>query len=304
MNPPDQPDRVLLVDDNPTNLQVLYEALQEEGYELLIAQSGEEALAIAEEAVPSLVLLDINMPGMDGYETCEKLKQNPKTSSAVIIYLSARGEVGDKLKAFDAGGVDYVSKPFSFEEVIARVRTHLENYHRQRQLEQKLALGFGEIDADTVAGMLAGGESDKVEFKSTLRTNLHSGKPDKRMENACLKTIAAFLNTEGGLLFIGVDDEGAPLGLAEDKFTNDDKFLLHLNTLTVNHLGAEVAHYTRATIREIGGRRFAMIECLRSPSPVFFSRENDEHFYVRSGPATRSLSPRELLAYVAAREAT
>ena len=301
MNVPDQPDRVLLVDDNPTNLQVLFEALQEEGYELLIAQSGEEALAIAEEAVPSLVLLDINMPGMDGYETCEKLKQNPKTCDAVIIYLSARGEVEDKLKAFDSGGVDYVSKPFSFEEVIARVRSHLESYHRHRQLKEKLALGFVEMDADAVARMLAGGESDKIEFKSTLRTNLHTGKSDKRMENACLKTIAAFLNSEGGLLFIGVDDDGSPLGLGADNFTNEDKFLLHLNTLIVNHLGAEVARYTRATIRALGGAQCAMVECLRSPSPVFFSREDEEHYYVRSGPASRSLSPRELLAYIEAR---
>ena len=282
MNAPDQPDRVLLVDDNPTNLQVLYEALQEEGYELLVAQSGEEALSIAEEAVPALVLLDINMPGMDGYETCEKLKQNPKTRDAVIVYLSARGDVGDKLKAFDSGGVDYVSKPFSFEEVIARVRTHLGGYHQRRRLEEKLALGFGEMDNAEVGRRLAGGESDKVEFKSTLRTNLHSGKPDKRMENVCLKTIAAFLNSEGGLLFIGVDDEGEVLGLEADRFTNEDKFLLHLNTLIANHLGAEVAQYTRTTIREFGGHRCAMVECLRAPSPVFFKRENDEHFYAVS----------------------
>lgn len=297
----DQPDRVLLVDDNPTNLQVLYEALQEEGYELLIAQSGEEALKIAEGAAPALVLLDINMPGMDGYETCEKLKENPKTRDAVVVYLSARGDVGDKIKAFDAGGVDYVSKPFSFEEVIVRVRTHLENYHRQRRLEEKLALGFGEMDGAAVERRLAEGENDKVEFKSTLRTNLHSGKPDRRIENACLKTVAAFLNSEGGLLFIGVDDEGAVLGLGADKFNNEDKFLLHLNTLIVNHLGGEVAQYTRASVREIEGRQFALVECLRAPNPVFFNRENDEHYYIRSGPATRSLSPRELLAYIESR---
>ena len=299
---PRQPDRVLLVDDNPTNLQVLYQALEEEGYELLVAQSGEEALTVAEVATPALVLLDINMPGMDGYETCEKLKQNPKTRDSVVIYLSARGEVEDKLKAFDTGGVDYVSKPFSFEEVIARVRRHLETYHRQRDLEDKLSLGFGSIDDRAVAEKLAGGESDTVEFKSTLRVNLHRRKPDRRMENACLKTIAAFLNTEGGLLFIGVDDEGVALGLQADNFPNEDKFLLHLNTLIVNHLGAEMAQYTRASIRSGGGESFALVECLRAANPVFFNRENEEHFYVRSGPATRSLSPRELVAYLGTRE--
>ena len=84
-------DRLLLVDDNPTNLQVLFQALEDEGYELLVAQSGEEAIATAKEAQPQLILLDINMPGIDGYETCRRLKDDLATRDAVIIFLSARG---------------------------------------------------------------------------------------------------------------------------------------------------------------------------------------------------------------------
>ncbi|MGB1129053.1 MAG: response regulator, partial [Haloferula sp.] len=98
--------RVLLVDDNLDNLQVLYRALENEGLELLLAQSGEEALATAREAQPAVILLDINMPGIDGYETCRKLKEDEETRRSVVVFLSARGALDDKLKGFDCGAVD------------------------------------------------------------------------------------------------------------------------------------------------------------------------------------------------------
>lgn len=132
--PPEGYRQVLLVDDNPTNLQVLYEALEEQGYELLIAQSGEEALEIAEAALPALILLDINMPGWDGFETCRRLKANEKTKECVIIFLSARDSVHDKVEGLRLGAVDYISKPFQFEEVVARVNTQLELKRAREEL--------------------------------------------------------------------------------------------------------------------------------------------------------------------------
>ena len=298
MNTEQTTDRVLLVDDNPTNLQVLYEALEQEGYELLVAMSGEEALSTAREGKPSLILLDINMPGMDGFETCEKLKADPETADAVVIFLSARGEVEAKLKGFDTGAVDYISKPFAFEEVVARVRTHLGSYHERRQLAEKLSMAFVDLDDETFAGRIAGGENETVEFKSTLRCNLHTGKSDKRMENACLKTVAAYLNSGGGLLVIGVDDDGVALGLESDAFPNEDRFLLHLNSLVTNFLGGEVTQYLRTGMRDFAGKRVALVECLRSPKPVFFRRDSTEFFYVRSGPSTKHLTPSEVLNYL------
>ena len=133
--PPEGYRQVLLVDDNPTNLQVLYQALEEQGYELLIAMSGEEALEIAEAAQPALILLDINMPGWDGFETCKRLKANEKTKDCVIIVLSARDSVHDKVEGLRLGAVDYVSKPFQFEEVVARVNTQLELKRAREELE-------------------------------------------------------------------------------------------------------------------------------------------------------------------------
>ncbi len=193
--------RVLLVDDNLINLQVLFQALEQEGYELLVAQSGEEALDIARKACPDLILLDINMPGIDGYQTCVQLKEDEKTRESVIIFLSARGDTADKVRGLEIGAVDYIDKPFQFEEVLARVRKHLEIHARERQLEQaneeleaRLGEGFRDLNDAIVATVIKEGESDQLEFKSTLRWNLHTNKSDKRMENSCMKTIAAYLN--------------------------------------------------------------------------------------------------------------
>jgi adenylate cyclase len=139
MPPANQPplnNQVLLVDDNPTNLQVLYQALEEQGYELLIALGGQEALDIAAEAMPSLILLDINMPGMDGFETCRRLKANEKTKEIAVIFLSARDGLEDKIEGLKLGAVDYVSKPFQFEEVVARVNTQLELRRARVELQQ------------------------------------------------------------------------------------------------------------------------------------------------------------------------
>jgi len=297
--------RVLLVDDNLTNLQVLFQALEEEGYELLVAQSGEEALEIARTARPDLILLDINMPGIDGYETCVRLKDDEETKHAVVIFLSARGDTEDKVRGLEIGAVDYIGKPFQFEEVVARVRKHLEIHDRERQLEQekeelevRLGEGFQDLSDEAVADLIEEGESEKLEFKSTLRCNLHTEKFDKRMENACLKTLAAYLNSGGGVLVAGVDDEGKALGLEADKFPNEDKLLLHLNTLIMNHLGGEFAQLIRASIHTVDDQRVLVVQCLHASQPVFFQRDNDEFFYVRSGPSTQALSPSEVIAYL------
>jgi DNA-binding response OmpR family regulator len=302
-------DRLLLVDDNPTNLQVLFQALEAEGYELLVAQSGEEAIETAREAQPQLILLDINMPGIDGYETCRRLKADPETSESVIIFLSARGEVADKVQGLQLGAVDYIGKPFQFEEVVARVRKHLDTYHRHRRLQQKaesleaqLSGGFPDLTEADLSALVTQGESERMEFKSTLRWNLHTNKPDKRIENACLKTVAAYMNTSGGNLFVGVDDEGTPLGLEQDQFANEDKLLLHWNGLIKTCLGVEFTPYVRSTVRDLGGQRVLFVQCVPASQPVFLRRDNDELFCVRTGNGSQPLKPSEILAYLEQRQ--
>jgi len=133
----DEQERLLLVDDNPSNLEVLMATLGGRGYTLLVAKSGEVALSIARQARPSLILLDILMPGIDGYETCRALKKEPATSNAAIIFLSALDDPKDKVKGLSLGAVDYIAKPFLPEEVVARVETHLTIQRLNRELQAR-----------------------------------------------------------------------------------------------------------------------------------------------------------------------
>jgi DNA-binding NtrC family response regulator len=131
--------QILLVDDNPTNLQVLYQTLQGHGYRLLAARSGKDAIAIAERAAPDLILLDVMMPELDGFETCVRLKSSERTRDCAVIFLSALTEPREKARGFDLGAVDFVNKPFQAEEVLARVKTHLTIRELQLQLRQRNA---------------------------------------------------------------------------------------------------------------------------------------------------------------------
>jgi len=126
---------ILVVDDTPTNVKVLLEMLSREGYRVLVAREGESAIEQARYAQPSLILLDVMMPGIDGYETCKRLKRDPATASIPIIFMTALGDLEDKVKGFAAGAADYVVKPFEHEEVLARVRTHVEMRRLQLELQ-------------------------------------------------------------------------------------------------------------------------------------------------------------------------
>ena len=136
-NDHNQLEQILLVDDNTTNLQILHQTLDGRGYRLLIAKNGESALAITHEVKPSLILLDIMMPGMDGYEVCRRLKADPETKEIPVIFLSALDDTANKVKGLDLGAVDYISKPFQAEEVIARVNTHLTISSLKKSLAEK-----------------------------------------------------------------------------------------------------------------------------------------------------------------------
>jgi serine phosphatase RsbU (regulator of sigma subunit) len=144
---------ILIVDDTPANLRLLSNVLSGQGYQVRPVPDGALAISAAQMAPPDLILLDIKMPKMNGYEVCEQLKADVKTRDVPIIFISALDAIQDKISAFAVGGVDYVTKPFQVEEVLARVHTHLtlRNFHKQLQdhsekMERELALA-GEIQA-------------------------------------------------------------------------------------------------------------------------------------------------------------
>ncbi|MEC4803238.1 MAG: hybrid sensor histidine kinase/response regulator [Jaaginema sp. PMC 1079.18] len=132
---------ILIVDDNPTNLKVLSYTLMNEGFELAIATDGTEALAQIAEEKPALILLDVMMPGIDGFETCRRLKANRETEDIPVIFMTALSDTVDKVKGLSIGAVDYISKPFEAVDVLARIRVHLRLQAAQKRMlaQEKLA---------------------------------------------------------------------------------------------------------------------------------------------------------------------
>lgn len=130
---------ILVVDDNPDNLRLLAGILSEHHYKIRLAPNGERALATIRKEAPGLILLDIMMPVVNGFEVCRQLKQDRETAGIPIIFISALNETMEKVKAFSLGGVDYITKPFKSEEVLARVKTHLTLRFLQLELEEKNA---------------------------------------------------------------------------------------------------------------------------------------------------------------------
>jgi two-component system, sensor histidine kinase and response regulator len=132
-----KPPNILVVDDTPANLKVLTELLKEYQYKVRAVPSGKMALKAVALAPPDLILLDINMPEMNGYEVCHQLKQVPLYEHIPIIFISALDDIQDKVQAFKQGGVDYITKPFQIEEVHSRIKTHLTLGELQRELQEK-----------------------------------------------------------------------------------------------------------------------------------------------------------------------
>ncbi|HEY0947042.1 MAG TPA: hybrid sensor histidine kinase/response regulator [Opitutaceae bacterium] len=133
-------DTVLVVDDTPANLSVLVQCLGDAGLRVMVAEDGLDALEQAARTRPDLILLDVMMPGIDGFETCRRLKTQPATADTPVIFMTALADTAEKLQGFAVGAVDYITKPVQHDEAIARVRTHLELRRLRRDLDAQLAL--------------------------------------------------------------------------------------------------------------------------------------------------------------------
>lgn len=129
---------VLVVDDQPANLKVLLDFLKNEDFQLYVADSGKRALSTLDNIQPDLILLDVMMPDMDGFETCRQIKSKECSTDIPVIFMTALDSVEDKLAGFEAGGVDYITKPFQQVEVLARVNTHIALRRRELELQRAL----------------------------------------------------------------------------------------------------------------------------------------------------------------------
>jgi len=146
--------------------------------------------------------------------------------------------------------------------------------------------------------VLSTGESDAVELKSTLRTNLHTGAADKRIELAVLKTLAGFLNTDGGTLIIGVSDDGTPVGIKTDGFPSEDKMSLHLVNIVKDRMGPEAMTAMNIHFDDYEDNRVMVVRCKRSSGPVYVKDDNVERFYIRTGPSTTELTLSQAQSYI------
>jgi DNA-binding response OmpR family regulator len=287
---------ILLVDDEPSCLQVLTSALNGTEYQLICATKASDAMKLARERRPHLVLLDVVMPELDGFALCAHLRAQSATKDLPIIFLSSLQDSSDRVRGIELGAVDFITKPFDPAEIRARVRRQVElQEERRRLMTQPLS------PEQRLEKLIRGGENDQTEFKSTLRWSLKENKVDHGVEVAWLKSVAAFLNSDGGCLVVGVDDKGVPLGIAPDDFENEDKYLLHVNNRLQQHIGIEHAANVRFGLYAIGNVKVLMIECSPASKPVFLVDAGQEAFYVRTGPGTRKLTMSQMLAYVVER---
>jgi diguanylate cyclase (GGDEF)-like protein len=159
---------ILIVDDTPENLTVLRQMLTEHGFRVRPALSGEIALKAIQADLPDIVLLDVMMPGMDGFEICRQLKSEERTRDVPVLFISALNETEDKVKGFQVGGVDFITKPFNTAEVLARVETHLSLRNMQKKIEAQNIQLLGEIEERKQAEKALEGANRKLEQLASL----------------------------------------------------------------------------------------------------------------------------------------
>jgi predicted HTH transcriptional regulator len=157
---------------------------------------------------------------------------------------------------------------------------------------------YYQASEDELRSLIQGGEQERLELKSTLRWNLRANKAGPEIERAWLKTLVAFLNTDGGTLLVGVRDNGEVSGLESDRFPNEDKFLLHFNNKFKQHVGLEQAALISVAIRSVDDKRILVVDCDPSTDPVFLRNGDQEEFFVRIGSGTRHLPASKVLEYV------
>lgn len=153
----------------------------------------------------------------------------------------------------------------------------------------------------STASLIESGESDFVEFKSTMRYNLYTKKFDKEIEHAVLKTIAGFLNTNGGTLIIGVDDKKGILGLDNDKFKDDDHMLLHLTQIIQEKINTEHSRFIQGNIEHSNGNKILRVDLKPASTPAYVAHNNEEFLYVRTGPSTSALKASEIFNFIQTR---
>lgn len=233
---------LLIVDDNPVNLSVVVDHLEAQNYRVLVALDGEEALERAAYCHPDLILLDVMMPGIDGFETCRRLKARSTTSDIPVIFMTALDDVADKVAAFNAGGVDYISKPFQLDELMARVRTHLDLRAALAGLRAS-ELSFRRLFETADDGILLVDPEAGTVIDVNARMLALVGHPRAQVVGCHLSRVSEVCGHDGYA--------AAKASLARDGVFKTDEWLLRRPD------GVSVAVEVTASLCDIGGRTLA-----------------------------------------------
>ena len=225
---------ILIVDDTPTNLEILSETLADAGFEVATALSGERALNHTKHSEPDLILLDVLMPGIDGFETCFRLKSNPLTSEIPIIFMTALANIDQKVKGLSLGAVDYITKPFQKEEVLARIKVHLDLRNLAKDLAKKNQLLQEKIEEKTTLEKTLQQLNQDLENRVEERTS-ELKQALKSLQDAQLKLIQSEKMSTLGQLVAGVAHEmNNPVGFILGNLNQAQTYLQDL--LEILHL--------------------------------------------------------------------
>jgi rubredoxin len=187
----------------------------------------------------------------------------------------------------------------SLDDDVSPEVQHRDAFRQYTNLARVCADYLAFFPQEGVSSLVAAGESTSMEFKATLRWDLRQNKKSDEITHAALKTIAAFANTEGGCLLLGVADDGTAVGIEADNFQNEDKYLLHLMTAIKTAMGTNVAALVQPEFDVFQGKRVCVVHCRKSREPVYLRMKGgDEAFFIRTGPSSAQLSPRELVSYM------
>jgi len=228
----------------------------------------------------------------------KNIKIGKQAPSAYVPEIDARLTASERERLYDLHALPHLWWEMPYEEFLVERRLRMAKVVR-RAWEQLRGDADGRPAAPpSIADLIAGGETGAVEFKSTLRINLHTGQPDEKMHLSALKTIAGFLNAQGGTLLIGVADDGEVLGIGADKFPNEDKMGLHLVNLIKDRMGDVFLPYIHPHFEDEDGERVLSVRCEKGPKPAFLKDGKEQRFFVRGGNATAELSGLSITDYV------
>ncbi len=269
------------------------------GTDLLAEESGFAGKASVEDLCAEI---DENITSISGQEIYVITRSLPSFRVNIDSLMHSKLYLPDIKAQFKILEIKILTKDLISQ--LSLFERRLSTYPKSiEHIEEKLELIREAVklanDSDYILELIRRGESKKLEFKSTLRKNLMSGNSDWNVEHAVLKTVIAYLNTDGGTLLVGVSNSGEVLGIENDDFLSEDKFLLHFKQLIKEHIGLAYSPLIEYALVPINGKKILKIDCRKSDEAVFLKlNKNEEEFYIRIGPSSERLTGSKLIEYV------